>query len=93
MTTKRSRKSTMDASLRTAVKRMRGHKPPPLMPSEERRKILFAPFPTVNIHRGRTWGGASKHNDVPIEGQRVWPSGTHDDEWANLMKIIEEDSQ
>jgi len=47
---------------------------PPALPShEERRRIIEAPFPTINIWGGRTWGGLSKREGlIPDAGKLSW---------------------
>jgi hypothetical protein len=53
----------------------------PLMPHEERRKLIEAPFASrVHVHSS-AWGGVFIRDTCPTEGRRVWQERPEDEEW------------
>lgn len=56
---------------------------PPLMPREERLRLLNAPLPQVRVYEhSRAWGGVHIRETIPTEGRRVWQTNSEDEEWC-----------
>lgn len=52
-----------------------------LMPHEQRRRLIEAPFQTVVHTHSSAWGGVFVRESVPTEGRRVWQERPEDEEW------------
>lgn len=76
------------------AKRQPKHTPPPLMPREERLRLLHAPL-SFHIIQPKSWGGTIINHgeglDIPVEGHRSRPSSTFEDGWENTVSGYLED--
>lgn len=52
-----------------------------LMPHEQRRALIEAPFQAVVHPHSSAWGGVFIRESVPTEGRRVWQERPEDEEW------------
>lgn len=56
---------------------------PALMPPEERRALVNAPFARSRVlGHSSAWGGVYIRDSVPVAGHRVWEARPEDEEWC-----------
>lgn len=68
---------------------------PPLMPREERLKLLNVPL-SFRIIPPKSWGGTivfhGDHFDIPVDGHRTYPSVAWEDGWESISRLLEDQS-
>lgn len=53
-----------------------------LMPHEQRRRLIEAPFASRVHQHSSAWGGVFIRDSIPVDGRRVWKETPEDEEWC-----------